>query len=106
MTGVNCGAYSELWRFFVDGQFRAGWECTMTGGDPTMSLFLFAMIFGAVELSLFIRDGSPLQPAILAILTGGVMFGLLPATLVNIALVAALLLLGSIGVLVYFRAGT
>jgi hypothetical protein len=106
MTGVNCGAYDALWRFFTNGQFRAGFECTMTGGDPGMSLFLFAMIFGGLELALFVRDGSPLQPAILAILTGGIMFGLLPATLVNIALVATLLLLGSIGVLVYFRAGT
>ncbi|WPH59266.1 hypothetical protein AFNJKBDN_CDS0049 [Halorubrum virus V_ICIS4] len=106
MTGVNCAAYGVLWKFFVNGQFRAGFECTMTGGDPTMSLFLFAMIFGAIELALFVRDGSPLQPAILAILTGGVMFGLLPATLVNIALVAALLLLGALGVLVAFRAGT
>jgi len=106
MTGVNCGAYEALWRFFVNGQFRAGWECTMTGGDPVMSLFLFGMIFGAVELALFIRDGSPLQPAILAFLTGGVMFGLLPATLVNIALVSTLLLLGGLGLLVAYRAGT
>lgn len=106
MTGVNCGAYGKLWEFFVNGQFRAGWECTMTGGDPAMSLFLFAMIFGGIELALFVKDGSPLQPAVLAILTGGVMFGLLPATLVNIALVGILLLLGSLGLLVAFRAGT
>ena len=106
MTGVNCGAYEALWRYFVNGQFRAGFECTMTGGDPWMSLFLFAMIFGGSELALFVKDGSPLQPAVLAILTGGVMFGLLPATLVNIALVGILLLLGSLGLLVAFRAGT
>lgn len=106
MTGVNCGVYSELWRFFVNGQFRAGFECTMTGGEPAMSLFLFAMIFGAVELALFVRDGSPLQPAILAILSGGIMAGLLPATLVNIALIGTLLLLGALGLLVAFRAGT
>jgi hypothetical protein len=106
MTGVNCGVYSELWRYFVNGQFRAGFECTMTGGEPAMSLFLFALIFGGVELALFVRDGSPLQPAILAILTGGIMAGLLPATLVNIALVGTLLLLGALGVLVAFRAGT
>ena len=106
MTGVNCGAFDKLWEFFVNGQFRAGWECTMTGGDPAMSLFLFAMIFGGIELALFVKDGSPLQPAVLAILTGGVMFGLLPATLVNIALVGVLLLLGSLGLLVAFRAGT
>ena len=47
-----------------------------------------------------------LIPSILAILLGGVMFGLLPATFVNLALVAVLLLLGSLGLLVAFRSGT
>jgi len=106
MTGVSCSTYDKLWQFFVNGEFRAGWDCTMTGGEPATQLFMFGVIFGAIELALFVRDGSPLQPAILAILTGGVMFSLLPATLVNIALVAILLLGGALGLLIAFRAGT
>jgi hypothetical protein len=78
----------------------------MTGGDPATQLLLFGLVFGGLELSLFISTGSIVIPSILAILLGGVMFGLLPATFVNLALVAVLLLLGSLGLLVAFRSGT
>jgi len=64
------------------------------------------MIFGGVELALFVSGASIVIPSILAILFGGVMFGLLPATLVNLALVGVLLLLGSLGLLIAFRSGT
>jgi len=55
---------------------------------------------------LFATTGSIVMPSILAILFGGVIFGLLPATFVNLALVAVLLLLGSLGLLIAFRSGT
>lgn len=110
MTGltspVSCGQYDSLARFFIEGQFIEGWRCVMTGGDPATSLLLFSLIFGGVELSLFVTTGSVVMPAILAILLGGIMFGLLPATLVNLALIATLLLLGALGLLVAFRSGS
>jgi len=55
---------------------------------------------------LFITTASIVIPSILAILFGGIMFGLLPATLTNLALVAVLLLLGALGLLIAFRSGT
>ena len=106
VAGANCGEYSSLWEFFVEGAFVDGWLCAMTGGDATTALLLFGLIFGGIELSLFVSTGSIVLPSVLAILLGGVMFGLLPATLVNLALIAVLLLLGALGLLIAFRSGT
>ena len=105
-TPIPCSEYSTLREFFLEGHFIRGWDCVMTGGDPATQLMLFGLIFGGLELSLFVTTGSIVMPSILAILLGGVMFGLLPATFVNLALVAVLLLLGSLGLLVAFRSGT
>ena len=107
MTGtVTCSTYDSLREYFVQGEFMVGWDCVMTGGAPAVQLLLFTMIFGGVELALFVSGASIVIPSILAILFGGVMFGLLPATLVNLALVGVLLLLGSLGLLIAFRSGT
>jgi len=105
-TPIPCSEYDTLREFFLEGHFIRGWDCVMTGGDPATQLMLFGLIFGGLELSLFVTTGSVVMPSILAILLGGVMFGLLPATFVNLALVAVLLLLGSLGLLVAFRSGT
>ena len=105
-TPIPCSEYDTLREFFLEGHFIRGWDCVMTGGDPATQLMLFGLIFGGLELSLFVTTGSVVIPSILAILLGGVMFGLLPATFVNLALVAVLLLLGSLGLLVAFRSGT
>ena len=103
---IDCDAQDTISDLFLEGEFVAGWECAMTGGDPTMSLLMFGLIFGGVELALFISTSSVVIPAVIAILMGGAVFALLPATLVNLALVATLLLLGSLGLLVAFRSGT
>jgi len=103
---ISCSAYDDLYQFFIDGHFIRGWDCVMTGGEPATQLFVFGVIFGGIELALFALSGSVVIPAILAILFGGVMFTLVPATLVNLALIAVLLLLGALGLLVAFRAGT
>jgi hypothetical protein len=47
-----------------------------------------------------------ISPAIVAILFGGVIFTVVPATLTNLALVAILLLLGGLGLLVAYRSGS
>ena len=106
MTSVNCTQYDTLREFFANGAFIDGWNCAMTGGDPATQLMFFSLIFGGVELALFVKSGSVVMPSILAILVGGAMFSLLPATLVNIALVGVLLLLGALGLLIAFRSGT
>jgi hypothetical protein len=69
-------------------------------------LFLFGVVFGGIELSLFVSTRSVVTPAIVAILFGGVIFTLVPATVTNLALVAILLLLGALGLLVAFRSGS
>lgn len=106
MTSVSCGTYPTLREFFINGEFLGGWTCAMTGGDPATELLFFSLIFGGVELALFVSSGSIVLPAILSILVGGIMFGLLPATFANMALVGVLLLLGSLGLLIFFRSGT
>ena len=106
MTSVSCSDYNSLREAFVNGEFLGGWTCAVTGGDPAAELLFFSLIFGGLELALFVSSGSVVLPAILAILVGGAMFALLPATLVNIALVALLLLLGALGLLIAFRSGT
>jgi len=104
-TATACGQHETLREFFISGEFVIGWDCAMTGGDPAMQLMLGALIFLAIELALFVQSGSVVMPSIVAILFGGIMFGLLPATFANIALVALLLLLGALGLLVFFRSG-
>jgi len=104
-TATTCGTYDSLREFFVAGEFITGWDCVMTGGDPATQLFMAALIVGGIEVALFVQSGSVVMPSIVAILFGGIFFGLLPATLVNIALVAVLLLLGGLGLLVAFRSG-
>jgi hypothetical protein len=103
---VSCSEYSTLREFFVEGHFVAGWNCAMTGGDPAAELMFATVIFSGVGLSFFVTTGSLVIPSILAILFGSVILTLLPATLVNIALVAILLLLGGLGLLIAFRSGT
>jgi len=106
MVAATCSAHESLRAFFLDGDFVDGWLCAMTGGDAATQLMLFALIFGGIELALFVSTRSLIQPAIIAILFGGVMFGVLPATVTNLALVAILLLLGALGLLVAFRSGS
>jgi threonine/homoserine efflux transporter RhtA len=78
----------------------------MTGGDAATALLIFGVIFGGIELSLFVSTRSVISPAIVAILFGGVIFSVVPATLTNLALVAILLLLGGLGLLVAYRSGS
>jgi len=104
-SGSECSQYDSLREFFIQGEFITGWDCVMTGGDPAVQLFFAAIIFGGIELALFVQSASVVMPSVVAILFGGIMFGLLPATFVNIALVAVLLLLGGLGLLVAFRSG-
>jgi len=106
MVTTDCSVHDSLWEFFVSGDFVDGWVCAMTGGDAATALLLFGVIFGGIELSLFISTRSVISPAIVAILFGGVLFTLVPATLTNLALVATLLLLGGLGLLVFFRSGS
>lgn len=103
---VPCNEFDSLFEFFVEGHFIAGWDCTMTGGDPATQFMFFGLIFGATGLGLFVTTGSLITPAVISILLGGAIFGLLPATFVNLALVATLLLLGGLGLLVAFRSGS
>lgn len=102
---VDCSTHDTLRQFFIDGAFVDGWRCAMTGGDPATALLFFGVIFGGIELSLFVSTRSVLSPAIVAILFGGVFLSLLPATFANLALVATLLLLGALGLLVAYRSG-
>jgi hypothetical protein len=106
MVSANCSAYPSLWEFFVSGEFIDGWYCAMTGGDTATALLVFGVIFGGIELALFVSTRSVISPAIVAILFGGVIFTLVPATLTNLALVAVLLLLGGLGLLVAYRSGS
>jgi len=106
MVSPDCAAQPTLARLFGAGEFVDGWLCSMTGGDAVTMLFLFGVVFGGIELSLFVSTRSVVTPAIVAILFGGVIFTLVPATLTNLALVAILLLLGALGLLVAFRSGS
>lgn len=106
MVATDCSAHESLRTFFIEGEFVDGWVCAMTGGDAATQLLLFAVLFGGIELALFVSTRSLISPAIVAILFGGVMFGLLPATLTNLALVALLLLGGALGLFVAYRSGS
>jgi len=106
MVSADCSAEPTLARFFSSGEFIDGWICAMTGGDAATALLLFGVIFGGIELSLFVSTRSVISPAIVAILFGGVIFSVVPATLTNLALVAVLLLLGGLGLLAAYRSGS
>lgn len=103
---IDCEDVDRIRDLWIDGEFVAAWECAMTGGDPVTQLLFFTLIFGGLQLSLFVTTSSIVIPAVVSILVGGVIFALLPATMVNLALVAVLLLLGALGLLIVFRSGT
>ena len=103
---INCNEVDRIADLWIDGELVAAWECAMTGGDAATSLMMFALIFGGLQLSLFITTSSLVIPAVITVLIGGAMFAFLPATFANLALVAFLLLLGSLGLLIAFRSGT
>jgi len=63
----------------------------------------FLVYFNAAAVLL---EVTVISPAIVAILFGGVIFSVVPATLTNLALVAILLLLGALGLLVAYRSGS
>ena len=106
MVVADCSAHESLWEFFVEGSFVDGWVCAMTGGDAATALLLFGVIFGGIELALFVSTRSVVSPAVVAILFGGAIFAVVPATITNLALVALLLLLGGLGLLVFYRSGS
>lgn len=95
----------KLLDFFVDGYFIHGWQCTMAGGDSGVLLVLSLMIFGAIGLATFISTGSLAIPAVLGVLLAGILFVILPATAVNIAVIALLAVLSVGGMLLTLRFG-
>jgi len=96
----SCGS-QPVFDLFVEGWFRQGWVCAMTGGNQSTLLLLSTMLVGGVGLSLFIRTGSLQIPAVLAVLTGGVLFVTLPATVTNVVAITLILVVPSITLLAY-----
>jgi hypothetical protein len=63
MVSANCSAEPTLARFFSSGEFVDGWICAMTGGDAATALLIFGVIFGGIELSLFVSTRSVISAA-------------------------------------------
>jgi len=98
----SCGS-TEAFELFVEGWFRQGWICSMTGGNQSVLLLLSTMIVGGIGVALFISTGSLAIPAVLAILLGGVLLVILPATVTNVAVIGLLLVVPSLAVLAYLN---
>jgi len=96
----SCGS-QPAFDLLVEGWFRQGWVCAMTGGNQSSLLLLSTMLVGGVGLSLFIATGSLTIPAVLAILVGGVLLAALPATFINVTLIMLLLIIPAGGVLFF-----
>lgn len=100
----TCGS-TDLIDLFVDGWFVKGWQCTMAGGDPTVLLLLATLIFGAIGLATFISSGSLAIPAVLGVLLSGILLVVLPATPLNIFVIALVAVLSVGGLLLTLRFG-
>jgi len=98
-------ANAELLDLFVDGWFIKGWQCTMAGGDPAILLLLSTVIFGAIGLATFISSGSLAIPAVLGVLLSGILLAVLPATPLNILVIALIAVLSVEGLLLTLRFG-
>lgn len=103
-TAPSC-SNAELLDLFVDGWFIKGWQCTMAGGDPTVLLLLSTVIFGAIGLATFISSGSLAIPAVLGVLLSGILLAVLPATPLNILVIALIAVLSAGGLLLTLRFG-
>lgn len=103
-TPPSCGE-QKLLDFFVDGWFIQGWQCTMAGGNSSTLLALTFIIWAAIGLATFIATGSLAIPAVLGVLLAGVLFVILPATAVNIAIIALIGVLSVGGMLMTLRFG-
>jgi hypothetical protein len=86
---------------FVEGYFRQGWVCSMTGGSQSSLLLISTMLVGGVGLALFISTGSLTIPAVLAILVGGVLLATLPATIINVVVVSLTLIVPAAAILFF-----
>jgi len=103
-SAPSCSS-QPLLDFFVDGWFIKGWQCTMAGGNSATLLVLSLVIFGAIGLATFISTGSLAIPAVLGILLSGILFAVLPATALNVFVIALLAVLSVGGMLVTLRFG-
>lgn len=104
-TPPSCSETEQLFDLFIDGWFVQGWSCAMTGGDQTTELLFMLITFAAVGVSLFVTTGSLIIPSILGLLLAGMLFAVLPATAINVAMIVLLLVLSAGGLLVVYRAG-
>lgn len=91
--------------FFIDGWFVRGWQCTMAGGSSEQLLLLSLIIYAGLGLATFIATGSLAIPAVLGVLLSGVLLVVLPATAVNIMVIALLATLSVGGMLMTLRFG-
>lgn len=99
---VDCGQYGGMQDPWLAGEFINGFVCTFAP-DPTSQVFFALILYAGIGIALFIHSESVVLPAVLGILTAGAVFVFLPPSIVNYALVVALLVL-SVGGLLLVRA--
>jgi hypothetical protein len=103
-TPPDC-ASSTLIDLFINGYMIKGWQCTMAGGDSGVLLTLGLIIFGGVGLATFISTGSLAIPAVLGVLLSGILLTVLPATPINILVIALVAVLSVGGLMMTLRFG-
>jgi hypothetical protein len=91
---------------FVNGEWQDAIVCFLTNsGDPTLSVVIPLFCFGAVMISYFIVGKSPVIPAVVSLVLGGVLFAAFPADALTIIGIAVLLVVTVGGLALTWRLG-
>lgn len=101
LQGGFCSAGKSGPEYLVDFQFIEAITCTYA--DPAGMLVLGMVVYGAIGLSVYIRTGSPVIPAILLFLTGGAVIPFLAAPATAAATVLVLCAGGGVVAYLYYR---
>jgi hypothetical protein len=89
------------WEHLVNFEFIKALTCTY--GDAMGMLPFGLLVFGAIELSLYIRTGSVIMPFVVLLLTGGALMGMVAGVATAIATVLVLCAGAGVMTLLYVK---
>lgn len=72
-----CDANTDMGEYLLDFEFIKAFSCTYA--NELGWLVLGLLVYGGITLSIYIRTGNPIVPAVLVLILGGAVLAQLPA---------------------------
>lgn len=97
---------TQAQEMFLAGDWFDAIQCWLTaGGEPTLTVVIPSVIYGAILVSYFIVGSSPLIPVVVSLILGGVVLVVLPGAALQIAVMTVISVLAIGGTVLTWRAG-